>query len=343
MIAFVSHIVDTPDFAAQLAELIGIGVGIDYALFVVTRYRNEVAAGLSRAEALELAMDTAGRTIFFAACTVVIALLGLLLLGLSFLHGVAVGAAIAVTLTMFGAITFLPAMIGVTGDWIDRLRLPGTRRKKPVNNTSGSGTSAGWERWARAVQRRPWVAAIVGLAIVGGLCVPALGMRLGGSDAGVDPAGTTTRKAYDTISEGFGPGINGSFLIASELSTPGDKSVGEKVADAVRADRDIAFVAPPSMSPDGVAATVVAYPRTGPQDERTTKTLERLRDDVLPAVEQQTGAKINVGGTNASQADFTTRHLREAAALRRDGGAAECVAAGRGVPIHSDPGQGRAA
>ena len=300
LITLISHVVDTPDFASQLAELIGIGVGVDYALFVVTRYRAEVANGLSRAEAIELAMDTAGRTVFFAACTVVIALLGLLLLGLSFLHGVAVGAAAAVALTMLAAITLLPALIGGVGAWIDRLRL-GRRRK------TGSPRREGvrWERWSRAVQRRPWVAAIAGLAIVGGLCVPVFSMRLGGSDAGVDPSGTTTRKAYDVIAEGFGPGINGSFLLATKLAKPGDTAAAQKVASAAGADRDIAYVGPTSLSPDGAVATVSAYPKTGPQDQRTTDALHRLRDDVMPGVERETGATVSIGGNNAAQADFT--------------------------------------
>lgn len=299
VITLMSHVVDTPEFAAQLAELIGIGVGVDYALFVVSRYRSEIKNGLSRAEAIELAMDTAGRTVFFAACTVVIALLGLLLLGLSFLHGVAVGAAVAVMATMFAAITLLPAMIGGVGDWIDRLRLPFFRSKP------GAAEGQRWERWSRFVQRQPLAAAVVGLVIVGGLCVPLFGMRLGGSDAGVDPPGSTTRKAYDLIAEGFGAGTNGSFLIAAKLPAKGDKTAAETIAAAVKSDPDIAFVATPQVSPDGEVATIAAYPKTGPQDEKTTDALKRLRGDILPPLEESTGATMNVGGGTAGQVDFT--------------------------------------
>jgi RND superfamily putative drug exporter len=326
IITLISHLVDTPDFASQLASLIGLGVGIDYALFVVTRYRAEVRAGRDRDEAIEKAIDTSGRTVMFAAITVVIALLGLLLLGLSFMQGVALGAATAVLATMFAALTIIPAMIGGAGPFMDgvlhefdarggfrfwgtqrRIHIPGQawRTRRAEHREQRRADGAGWERWSHWVQDRPWLSAGVALIVLIGLALPALNLRLGSSDAGVDPAGTTTRKAYDLIAEGFGAGTNGSFLLVAELAKNGDKAAAQQVADGVKGDKDFTFVSAPAVSPDGQVATITAYPKTGPQDAATTDTLKRLRDDVVPGIEQQTGARVEVGGFTASNEDFS--------------------------------------
>jgi putative drug exporter of the RND superfamily len=326
IITLLSHVVDTPDFASQLASLIGLGVGIDYALFVVTRYRAEVRAGLDRNEAVEKAIDSAGRTVMFAAITVVIALLGLLLLGLNFMQGVALGAATAVLATMFAALTIIPALIGGSGEFMDgvlheyderggfrfwgtkhRFALPGRewRARRLAKRERKRAEGHAWERWSHAVQARPWLAASIAVVVLLALALPATQMRLGSSDAGLDPPGSTTREAYDLIAEGFGAGTNGSFLLVAELANKGDNAAAEKIADAVRADKDFTFVAPPALSPDGTVATITAYPRTGPQDAATTDTLNRLRDDVVPAAERDTGAQVEVGGFTASNEDFS--------------------------------------
>jgi RND superfamily putative drug exporter len=304
LVPVISQIVDTPDFATQLAALMGIGVGIDYALIVVTRYRAEHGRGLSREDAIVRAQDTAGRTVFFAACTVIIALLGLLLLGLSFLHGAAIAAALAVLLTMIAALTVLPAVLSKAGDWIDRLPLPlpGRRRRAEA---AAAGESAHWARWSGLVQRRPWPAVGIAVLILLALASPALHMRLGTSDAGLDPPGTTTRNAYETIAKGFGPGVNGSFLIAAKLPAAGDEQAAARIAAAVARDPDVAIVVPPALSPDKEVATIVAFPKSGPRDEATTRLLERLRSDVLPGVQHETNTTIHVGGQTASQEDFT--------------------------------------
>lgn len=301
LVPIISHVVDTPEFAGQLAALIGIAVGIDYALIVVTRYRAEHGRGLDRDEALLMAMDTAGRTVFFAGCTVIIALLGLLLLGLSFLHGAAVASAVAVALTMVGSLTLLPAVLSRAGNWIDRLRLPlpGRRRR-----AAATGESPRWARWSELIQRRPWPAVAVAVLVLLGLAAPALGMRLGTSDAGLDPEGTTTRNAYDLIAEGFGPGVNGSFLLAADLPRAGDAAAANRIVAAARRDPGVAIVAPPALSPDREVATIVLFPKTGPQAEETTQLLERLRGEILPPAERATGATVFVGGQVASQEDF---------------------------------------
>jgi RND superfamily putative drug exporter len=308
LVPVISHIVDTPDFAGQLAALIGLGVGIDYALIVVTRYRAEHARGLERDEALLVALDTAGRTVFFAGLTVIIALLGLLLLGLSFMQGASLASALAVLLVMSAALTLLPAMLSKTGDWIDRWRVPLPRRRRRAARAPAStlaGESAAWARWSELVQRRPILAIVVALGILLALAAPALHMRLGTSDAGLDPPGTTTRVAYDLIAKGFGPGTNGQFLLAVELPRRGDAEAAKRVAQAAAGDPDVAVVTPPQLSPDGQVATIVLYAKTSPQDEATTQLLGRLRGERIPAAERDTGAKVFVGGATASQEDFT--------------------------------------
>jgi RND superfamily putative drug exporter len=326
VITLISHLVDTPDFASQLASLIGLGVGIDYALFVVTRFRAEVRAGRDRDAAIEVAIDTAGRTVMFAAITVVIALLGLLLLGLNFMHGVALGAATAVLATMFAALTIIPALIGGSGGFMNgvlhefdsrggfrfwgirrRLPLPGRRWRdgRAARRERPGGDGAAWARWSRTVQRRPWIAAGLALLLLLALALPATNLRLGSSDAGVDPPGTTTRKAYDLIAEGFGAGTNGSFMIVAELARKGDKAAADQIAAAARRDKDFTFVAPPAVSPDGKVAIITAYPRTGPQDKATSDTLKRLRGSVVPSIERATGAHVEVGGFTASTEDFS--------------------------------------
>jgi RND superfamily putative drug exporter len=326
VITLISHVVDTPDFAKQLASLIGLGVGIDYALLVVTRFRAEIRGGRDRDEAIEAAMNTAGRTVMFAAITVVIALLGLFLLGLSFMHGVALGAATAVLATMFAALTIIPALMSGSHGFMDGVlreydarggfRFWGTKRRLPIpgrefrarradRRERRRAEGAGWARWSHFVQGRPWLAIAVALVVLIGLALPALHMRLGSSDAGVDPPGTTTRKAYDLIADGFGAGTNGSFLLVAELAKNGDKAAPQQIATALKSDKDFTFVAPPATSPDGAVATITAYPRTGPQDKATTDTLKRLRNEVVPGIERQTGATIEVGGFTASTDDFS--------------------------------------
>jgi RND superfamily putative drug exporter len=313
LIPVISQFVDTPDFSPQLAGLIGIGVGIDYALIVVTRYRAEYArGGLSRDDALLLAIDTAGRTVFFAGLTVMIALLGLLLLGLSFLQGASLASALAVLLVMCAALTLLPAVLSKMGDWIDRLRLPtpgharrAARAAQAAAPEEVSGVSPAWARWSGFVQRRPIPAIVVALAVLLGCAVPALHMRLGTSDAGLDPPGTTTRIAYDRIAEGFGAGTNGQFLLAVQPQRPGDTRGAVAIQRAIQRDPDVAVVTPPQLSPDKQVATILMFPKTGPQDEATTKLLNRLRDDIIPPVERDTGARAYVGGATASQEDFT--------------------------------------
>jgi RND superfamily putative drug exporter len=242
------------------------------------------------------------------------------------MHGVALGAATAVLATMFAALTIIPALMSSAHGFMDGVLLEfdrrggfrfwGTNQRIPLPGHDWRGRrferreqrrarGSGWARWSRTVQGHPWVAAIVALALLLALALPITNLRLGSSDAGVDPPGSTTRAAYQLVAQGFGPGTNGSFLLVAELPKKNDKAAVAQIASAVKQDKDFTFVAPPAISPDGQVATVTAYPRTGPQDAATTDTLKRLRNDVVPPIERQTGTRIEVGGFTASTEDFS--------------------------------------
>src|SRR6202034_3249509 len=196
-----SHLLTVPTFGPELMAMIGLGVGIDYALFIVTRYRHGLAEGRDPRQATTVAYSTAGRAVLFAGCTVVIALLGLFVVGLAFMDGLAVGTILAVLLVLAGALTLLPALLGFAGTAIDRLHLPGLVARPAVASESGF-----WYRWSRTIQRRPAICGLCALIVLVVLAIPLFSMRLAFSDAGNDPTSLTTRQAYDLLAEGFGPG-----------------------------------------------------------------------------------------------------------------------------------------
>ena len=295
-----THVFDTADFAPQLAAMIGLGVGIDYALFILTRFRNGLDEGLEPRPATMRAIDTAGRAVLFAGTTVIISLLGMLLLGVTFLYGVAVAAALAVLMTMIAALTLLPALLAIAGRRVDRLRLPGLGKRRPI----GDLEQTRWYRWSSTIQRRPVAAMLLSAGFLVLLCIPALSLRLGSSDAGSDPAGSTTRKAYDLLAEGFGPGFNGPFLVVAKLPEKGDDAVLEKLRREAEAEPGVAGATPPVLNPAGDVGTIQVYPTSSPQSEETTVLLEKLRDDLIPPAERSTGATVYVGGITAIFEDF---------------------------------------
>jgi putative drug exporter of the RND superfamily len=296
-----THVFNTADFATTLAAMIGLGVGIDYALFIVTRFRNGLDEGLDKREAAIAAIDTAGRAVLFAGITVIIALMGMLLLGLSFLYGVALAAALAVLFTMIAALTLLPAMLSKIGHWIDRIRIPGLGgRKTSIDENSF------WFRWSRMVQRRPWLSALISGALLIALCIPALSLRLGTNDAGTDPAGTTTREAYDLLAEGFGPGFNGPFQLVAALPEKGDDAVLVELRRELQGSEGVEAVTDVMLNPAENTGVFSLYPTTSPQSVETTELLERIRNEAIPAVEERTGAEVHVGGINAVFEDFGT-------------------------------------
>ncbi len=299
VVTLFTHVFNTAEFAPQLAFMIGLGVGVDYALFILTRFRNGLDEGLEKREAAIAAVDTAGRAVLFAGITVIISLMGMLLLGLPFLYGVATAAAIAVLFTMIAALTLLPALLAIAGGWVNRLRIP----------FLGSGgrsidEHSWWFRWSARIQRRPWLAALLSGALLIALCIPTLSLRLGTNDAGTDPAGTTTREAYDLLAEGFGPGFNGPFQIVAALPEKGDDTALRELRTELKGENGVEAVTDVTLNPGETVGVFQLYPTTSPQDVETTELLDRIRDDAIPPVESATGAQVHVGGINAIFEDF---------------------------------------
>jgi RND superfamily putative drug exporter len=299
LITMLTHVIDVVNFTPELAAMIGLGVGIDYALFVVTRYRTGLDSGLDVDQAVITAMDTSGRAVVFAGVTVVIAMLGQLLVGVSFLRGPAVASSLTVALTMLAAITLLPAILSKLGRGIDRGDPFGLRRRV----RKGPGF---WERWAGLIERRPLIAAGVSLAILLTLASPILALRLGSTDAGTDAKGTTTRQAYELLATGFGPGFNGPMLVVAVLPSAHDGAAVATLRAGFSGQPDVAAVAPAIFSPNGTVALINVIPKSAPRDAATTTLLDRLRTTVIPPLERSTHATVYVGGTTALFADFSS-------------------------------------
>jgi RND superfamily putative drug exporter len=297
-----SQVITTPDFATQLAAMIGLGVGIDYALFLITRFRQNFRAGMDLETSISEAMDTAGRAVLFAGITVIIALLGQFALGVSFLYGLAVASALAVLMTMLAALTILPAILSRFGERIAR---PGRRARSSGESAEARDARGVWARWASLIQRHPWPGAVAGLAIMLTLAAPALALRLGNSDAGNNPPSSTTRHSYDVLAKGFGRGFNGPLQVVASLASAGDRSSVTAIAASLRASGDVASVAPAHLSPNGRTAVFLVYPVSAPQSLATTNLVESLRGRTLPPVARSTGSRILVGGQQASTIDFT--------------------------------------
>jgi len=300
VIGLVSHLLTMASFSSQLSLLIGLGVGIDYALFIVTRFRQGLLRGLTPERAVTDALDTAGRAVFFAGITVCIALLGMFALGVSFLYGVAVAASVVVAFTVLAALTWLPALLGFLGP-----RVLGRRDRRALSEGRLAVTdeSPGWARWAHRVARRPGALAAVAALVMLVLAVPLLSMRLGASDQGNDPTTTTTRKAYDLLARGFGPGFNGPLQLVATVQTPAQRSAFARAVELAARTPDVARVTPPRLT--APAATALVVPRGSPQDASTTDLLHRLRNQTLPAAERGTGLHVLVGGQTAIFEDFS--------------------------------------
>ncbi|MFI9583667.1 MMPL family transporter [Streptomyces sp. NPDC052236] len=301
LIKLVGHVVPSPDFTVLVAALIGLGVGIDYALFIVTRYKESLQEGDDPESATVKAITTAGHSVLFAGTTVVIALLGLVFMGQRLMTGVAIGASVTVLVTMIAAVTLLPAFLGFTGHKINSLRLPrrASRRHEPLSAPSRERRSPA-ERWAGVVQRKPLVAAVLAGAGLLALAVPALSMRLSLPDASVQPHDRSSYTSYKIVSEGFGPGYGAPMVFATQLDSK-DADL-RPVVEAVGKTEGIAYVTQPRVSKDGQAATFMAFPRTGYQDEATADLVNELRDDVLPKAPG--GEDVYLGGPNAGAIDF---------------------------------------
>ncbi len=336
-----------PETATFIGIMIGLGVGIDYALLIVTRYREQLHTGHDVRDSIGIAHDTAGRSVLFAGTTVVISLLGMLLVGVTFVNGLSLGAALVVTLTVAASLTLLPALLGFAGARVERTRwrgllaagfiavglagaglqiaplagagfaialivlvlslfVPALRREVPRRAAKPHRETTAY-RWSRIIQHRPWPAAIVGTVILLVLAIPVLGLRLNNSDESNYPEGSSTKEAYDLLVAGFGAGFNGPLLLVAELPEGTGTDGLAAIEEAVAADSAVAFMSPAVLD-DPDAPTAVLWqvvPTTGPQEEATTQLVNRLRDDVLPPVEDAAGVEVDVTGATAVSIDFS--------------------------------------
>jgi RND superfamily putative drug exporter len=341
-IALFTHVVDTPNFSSELAAMIGLGVGIDYALFILTRFREAYATPgptfRNSRESVVQAIDTAGRAVLFAGSTVVIALLGMMLLGVDFLYGVAISASIAVLLVMLASLTLLPALLSMAGA---RVAAGGRRARAraraaehggapaaPIAPGAAPGTAgtagpgAAWLRWSAFVSRRPRTIATVAALAMLAIAAPATALRLGSSDASNDPAGQTTHRAYELLAQGFGEGFNGPLLIVAKVPNPKREAAEngvlalsveharsapvERLRAAVAATPGVVSVTPAVLNGAEDLATITVYPRSSPQAYATTQLVARLRHTVIPPIAARTGMTVYVGGVTAGAVDFAT-------------------------------------
>jgi RND superfamily putative drug exporter len=295
-----SHVITTPVFAPEMMAMIGLGVGIDYALFIVTRYRQGLAEGRTPRQATAVSLATSGRSVVFAGTTVILSLVGLFILQLPFMRGLAVGAIAAVVLVMLAAVTLLPAMLGFAGLAVDRLHVPGL-----LQNAAEPSERGFWYRWSRTVQRRPIVAALASLVCLILLILPFFSMRLAFTDAGNDPPNTTTRQAFDALATGFGPGFNGPLIVAASVPE-GQGATVDALQGKVAATPGVAFATPAQFSESGHDAVIIAYPTTSPQSAKTEAIVHALRNDVIPAATSGTGVAAYVGGETAGSVDASS-------------------------------------
>jgi RND superfamily putative drug exporter len=300
-IALLTHVVNVVDLAPFLGALIGLGVGIDYALFIVTRHRRGLEAGLTPVEAAVTAIDTSGRAALFAGSTVCVCMLGILVLRFSFLNGLAIACALTVACTVLAAVTLLPALLGVFGQRVLSGRQRRRLRAQPepaVREASGA-----WTRWADTVQRRPAALAAVAAVVMLVLAIPALHLRLAISDQGNDPASSTTRQAYDLLAKGFGPGFNAPLVLVAQAGSPADTAALHSLVTRLPGVGDVAGVK--TIAAAHGTQVIEVTPRTSPQDTATFALIAALRDKTIPAAERGTSLRVYVGGPSATLADFT--------------------------------------
>ncbi len=306
LVVITANFLDVATFGPTLAAMIGLGVGIDYALFITNRYRQSIMAGHEpRSAALE-AVRTSGRAVAFAATAVIIALMGLMVLGISFFYGLAVSAAATVLMMALSALWLLPALLSLLGDRALGWKMPWARKQKEWHPEGG-----GFAHYGRMLQKRPWLTAVASLSLVLAIAAPTLGLRLGFSDDGGRAEGSALRTGYDLLAEGYGPGVNGPFFIAVELPEAGDAEslaatiVALDETDGVAGTLPTVEMLPLALQPTDDVTAVQVIPDSAPQDVETTELLDRIRTETIPAVTDATGVQAYVGGFQAVTADFT--------------------------------------
>lgn len=298
-----SHGLSIATFAPILGSLIGLGVGIDYALFIVTRSRQGLKRGLGVEDSIVTAINTSGRAVLFAGSTVCIALLGMLVLQLSFLNGVAIAASLTVLITMFASLTLLPALLGFQKFHVLSRK---ERRRLESNGPEPLIVANGWQRWANFVSRHPKKLSGVALVVIVFICIPFFSLHLGSSDQGTDPAGTTTRQAYDLLAKGFGPGFNGPLQVVGEIHNAKDQATLVALDQKLQGKSDIAEVAPLLISNSGKVGVIYVVPKSSPEAKSTEHLISTIRNDYIPAVTKTSHTAIFVGGLTAIFVDFAT-------------------------------------
>ncbi|MFD0369246.1 MMPL family transporter [Streptomyces sp. NPDC127114] len=300
-IVLLGHVMTVADFAPMLGMLIGLGVGIDYALFIVTRHRKGLKRGLPVAEAARIAVATTGRAVVFAGATVCIALLGMLILRLGFLNGVAIAASLTVVLTVAASVTLLPALLSLIG----MRALSRRERRQLAEHGPQPELPTGFAaRWSAFVERHPKLLGAVAAVVMAVLALPTLALHLGTSDQGNNPATATTRQAYDLIAEGFGPGVNGPLTLAARLDGADDRVALDALPAELAHTKGVASVSPVTYNSGGDTAVLTVVPDSAPQSKATSELVDRLRDDVLPTAADGTSLQVHVGGVTASYDDF---------------------------------------
>ena len=302
LVGIATHLTSMSNVSPELALMIGLGVGVDYALFIVTRFREAYARSGDIEGAVSEAMDTSGRAILLAGATVVIALLGMFATGVAFMYGLSIASILAVLLVLAASLTLTPALLSRFGAKVVRPSRS-TRRRE----ASGAGPrESSWRRWSLEVQKRPTTLALGSLAVMVLCVVPFFALRLDSSDAGNDPANTSTYRAFNLLSHGFGAGFNGPLLIAVEApSGPGQAAKLQTVRTALTTTSDVVAVTQPRISPSGKVAVMEAYPDSAPQATATTNLVNRLRNDVFPELQKRLGVAVSIGGFTAGSIDFS--------------------------------------
>ncbi|MFF4728563.1 MMPL family transporter [Streptomyces mirabilis] len=300
-IVLLGHAMTVADFAPMLGMLIGLGVGIDYALFIVTRHRRGLKRGLAVAEAARNAVATTGRAVVFAGATVCIALLGMLILRLSFLNGVAIAASLTVVLTVAASVTLLPALLSFIGP---RALSRRERRRLYEHGPQPELPTGLAARWSVFVERHPKLLGAVAVVVMALLALPTLSLHLGTSDQGNNPRSATTRQAYDLLAKGFGPGVNGPLTLVTRVGGAEDRLALDSLDSTLRATAGVASVTPAAYDTGGDTAYLTVVPDSAPQSQKTSDLVDRLRTEVLPRVEVGSGLDVRVGGVTASYDDF---------------------------------------
>lgn len=300
-ITLLGHAMPVADFAPMLGTLIGLGVGIDYALFIVTRHRKGLLRGLPVEEAAESAVATTGRAVVFAGATVCIALLGMLVLRLNFLNGVAIAASVTVVLTVAASVTLLPALLSYIGM---RALSRRERRRLAAEGPRPERTTGFAVRWSAFVERHPKLLGVFATVVMLVLALPTLSLHLGTSDQGNNPATSTTRKAYDLLAEGFGPGMNGPLTVVARLGGAADRLAVDRLAEELRTAEGVASTGPAVFNRSGDTAVLAVVPDSAPQSRATSDLVDRLREDVVPRAGHGTSMEVHVGGVTAGYDDF---------------------------------------